>query len=190
MTCHYPNIKCLDCDEYGHVAADYPDKIPPSGTPPHHGKHHSSMRHQTRSTSQHNHRDRNRFSRSRSCSSTHRYRSHSQNNSQKSHSRSYHRHSHRRISCHRYSNTYHYQWGTQHRRSSLHRNSSAHSRDHSRSRPCTSHKTSQTASSKPSYSSNKTAWKHKDKKYRKVTIDDPHLINTVLMNHPVIQRRT
>ena len=26
-------------------------------------------------------------------------------------------------------------------------------------------------SSKPSYSSNKTAWKHKDKKYKQVTID-------------------
>ena len=31
-------------------------------------------------------------------------------------------------------------------------------------------------SSKPSYSSNKTALKHKDKKYKQVTIDDPHTI--------------
>ena len=48
-----------------------------------------------------------------------------------------------------------------------------HSGDHSRSRPYTSYKASQTASSKPSYSSNKTALKHQDKKYKKVTIDDP-----------------
>ena len=27
-------------------------------------------------------------------------------------------------------------------------------------------------SSKPSYSSNKTVWKHKDKKYKQVTIND------------------
>ena len=35
----------------------------------------------------------------------------------------------------------------------------------------------------------RTTWKHKDKKYKKVTIDDPHLITTVLMNHPVIPKR-
>ena len=28
-------------------------------------------------------------------------------------------------------------------------------------------------SSKPSYSSKRTAWKNKDKKYKQVTIDDP-----------------
>ena len=28
-------------------------------------------------------------------------------------------------------------------------------------------------SSKPSYSSNRTAWKNKDKKHKQVTIDDP-----------------
>ena len=95
------------------------------------------------------------------------------NNSQRSHSRSYHRCPHRSTSCHRYSNTYHYQWDTPHRRSSSHRSSSTHSRDHSRSRPCTSHKASRTAPSKPSYSSNKTALKNKDKKYKKITIDDP-----------------
>ena len=51
-------------------------------------------------------------------------------------------------------------------------------------------KTTCMMSSKPSYSSNKMAWKHKDKKYKQVTIDDPHLIITALMNHPVSQRRT
>ena len=92
MAHHCPNIRCFDCDKYGHVAADCPDKIPPSGTPACHGKHHSSMRYWTRSTSSHIHMDRHRFSISRSCSCTHRYRSHSQNNSQRSCSRSYHRH--------------------------------------------------------------------------------------------------
>ena len=70
------------------------------------------------------------------------------------------------------SNTYHHQWDTPHRRSSSHRSYSAHSRDHSGSKPCTSHKTTCMTSSKPSYSSSKTAWKHKDKKYKQVTIDD------------------
>ena len=173
MACHCPNIRCFNCNEYGHVASDCPDKRPPSGTPAHHEKHHSSMRHQTRSTSKHHHKDRHRFSRSRPHLCTHRYRSHSWNNSQRSHSRSYHRCPHRSGSCHRYSNTYGYQWDTPCRRSSSHGSSSTHSRDHSRSRPCPSYKASWTASSKPSYSSNKAALRHKDKKYKKVTIDDP-----------------
>ena len=45
-------------------------------------------------------------------------------------------------------------------------------RDCSRSRPCTSHKHTHKTSSKPSYSSNCTAWKNKDRKYKQVTIDD------------------
>ena len=51
--------------------------------------------------------------------------------------------------------------------------------------PCTSHKTTCMEPSKPSYSSNRKTWKNKDKKYKQVTIDDPHLIITALMNHPV-----
>ena len=47
------------------------------------------------------------------------------------------------------------------------------SRDHSRSRPCTSHKHNYKTSSKPSYSSHQTAWKKKDRKYKQVIIDDP-----------------
>ena len=33
MARYCPHIRCFDCDNYGHVAADCPDKIPPSGTP-------------------------------------------------------------------------------------------------------------------------------------------------------------
>ena len=73
MACHCPNIRCFGCNKYSHVATDCPDRIPPSGTPAHHRKHHSSMRHWTRSTSQHHHRDRHMFSRSRTQSHTHRY---------------------------------------------------------------------------------------------------------------------
>ena len=49
---------------------------------------------------------------------------------------------------------------------------SAHSRDCRSSRPCTSHKNTHITPSKPSYSSNRTAWKNKDRKYKQVTIDD------------------
>ena len=42
IACHCPNIRCFDCNGYGRVAADCPDKIPPSGTPACHKKHHSN----------------------------------------------------------------------------------------------------------------------------------------------------
>ena len=32
MACYCPHIRCFDSNNYGHVAADCPDKIPPSGT--------------------------------------------------------------------------------------------------------------------------------------------------------------
>ena len=32
MACYCPHIRCFDCNKYGHVAMDCPDKIPPSGT--------------------------------------------------------------------------------------------------------------------------------------------------------------
>ena len=51
MAHHCPNIRCFDCDKYSHLAADCPGKIPPSDTSAQHGKQHSSMRHQARSTS-------------------------------------------------------------------------------------------------------------------------------------------
>ena len=36
MAYYYPHIWCYDCDNYGHVTMDCPDKVPPSGTPAHH----------------------------------------------------------------------------------------------------------------------------------------------------------
>ena len=44
MACHCPHIKYFDCDEYSHVAEDYPDKILPSGTPPRHRNNSSNTR--------------------------------------------------------------------------------------------------------------------------------------------------
>ena len=109
---HYPHIQCFDCNEYGHIAADCPDKIPPSGTLACHKKHHSHTRHCTRSTSRHHHWDRHRFSRSRSQSYTHGYQSHSHNNSHRGCSRSYHRCPHKKHIMHRYSSTYCYRFNT------------------------------------------------------------------------------
>ena len=173
-----PCIKCFDCDEYGHVAADCPDKIPPSGKPARHRNNSSNMRWCDRSTpcnTHHNrhhycdHQDRHRFNRSRSHSCNHRYRSNSHSDSQRSHSRSHHQPTHCSTSHHRNSSTYRYWWDTPHRRPSSHRSFSS---DHSRSRPDISYKHNHKASSKLSYSSDWTAWKNKDKKYKQVTIDD------------------
>ena len=170
---HCPNIRCFECKEYGHIAVDCPDRKSPSGTPPHHKKHHSNTRHHTRSTSRHHHRDRHRYNRSRSQSHSHRYQSHSHNNLHRSHSRSYHRCHHRSTSCHHHSSTYCYCHDTPHRRSCSHRSFSTHSRDCSRSRTHTSYKPSKTTSSKSSPSSSRTTVKHQDKKHKRVTIDDP-----------------
>ena len=109
---------------------------------------------------------------------------HSWSNFQRSHTRSYHRCPHRCTSCHGHSNTYRHQQNTPHRRSSY-RSSSTHSRNGSRSRSHNWHRTTHMACSKPTYSSSRTVWKNKDKKYKQVIIDDPHLIITVLMNYPV-----
>ena len=35
MACYCPHIRCYNCDNYGHVAMDCPDKILPSGMPAH-----------------------------------------------------------------------------------------------------------------------------------------------------------
>ena len=144
---HISYVCCFECDEYGHIAADYPHRKPPSATPACHRRHHSYTRHHTRSTSQH-HRDRHRHSRSRSQSHSCRYQSHSHDNSHRSHSRSHHRCTLRH--CH--SSTYHYHCDTPHRRSSACRSLSIHSRDNSRSRPCTSYKPSKNTSCKNSSS--------------------------------------
>ena len=82
---HYcPHIRCFDCNNYGHVAANCPDKIPPSGTPARcrdnttsrcdrsASQNHSHTRHSHR-----DHRDRHRFSQFQSCSHNPRCRSNS-----------------------------------------------------------------------------------------------------------------
>ena len=48
---HFPNICCFECDEYGHIAADCHDRIPPSGMLGCHKRQHSNTRHHARSTS-------------------------------------------------------------------------------------------------------------------------------------------
>ena len=55
MACYCPHIRCFDCDNYGHVAADCLDKIPPSGTPARHRDNDSNTRQHERSISQNNH---------------------------------------------------------------------------------------------------------------------------------------
>ena len=42
MACYCPHIRCFDCNNYGHVTADCPDKIPPSGMPAQHSNNTSS----------------------------------------------------------------------------------------------------------------------------------------------------
>ena len=75
MACYCPHIRCFDCNNYGHVAADCPDKIPPSGTPACTAEttppvdvtdHHLGII-ATPGISNHDYRDRHRFSCSQSC---------------------------------------------------------------------------------------------------------------------------
>ena len=167
MACHCPDKRCFNCEEYSHVAADCPIRIPPSGTPAHHRRHHSSStKHWTRPTSKHCHRDRHRFSRSQSQSCSHKYRSHSHNNYQRSHSRSYDRHPHRSTS-HHHSSTYCYWHDTLNNRSLPYRSSSTHSPDcsSSRSKSHTSYKPSRAASSRPPANPH-TSSRHHDRKYK------------------------
>ena len=53
IACHYPNVCCFECDEYGHIVVDCPHRIPPSGTPTHYHRPQSWHRHHNRSTSCH-----------------------------------------------------------------------------------------------------------------------------------------
>ena len=36
IACHCPSIHCFECNEYSHIVMDFPDWIPPSGTPARH----------------------------------------------------------------------------------------------------------------------------------------------------------
>ena len=175
MACHCPHIRCFDCDEYGHVAADCPDRIPPSGTPAHHKRHHSSTRHQTRSTSRHQHRDRHRFSRSRSQSHT--------CTDIKATATTTHTEVAPDLITDALTEAHHI-INTQPLIIII--NATHHIGDHPHIEvpPLTPETAadldhilhtdpSRTASSKPSSSSNKTTLKHQDRKYKRVTIDDP-----------------
>ena len=176
VACYCPHIWCYDCDNYRHVAMDCPDKIPPSDTLAHHrsnatNRHdRSSSRHLSHTRhSHHDYKDRSRFSHSRSHSHNHRYRSSSHHDSHRSHSRSFHRPAQCSFSCHRSSSSYHYCHDTLHHRSSSHRNLS---RDDSRSQH-KSQKQHYKLAQGPSSTSQATPWKHKDKRHKQVTIDDP-----------------
>ena len=107
MACYCSHIRYFDCDKYGHVAVDCPDKIPPSGTPACHrgnttSRHdRSSSRHDCHNRhSHHDYQDRHRFSHSRSHSHNPRYGCNSHHDSHRSCSQSFHRPSHHSSSCH------------------------------------------------------------------------------------------
>ena len=55
MACYSPHIRCFDCNDYGYITADCPDKIPPSGVPAKHRYNKSNTRCCDRSRSQNNH---------------------------------------------------------------------------------------------------------------------------------------
>ena len=188
---HYcPHIQCYNCDNYGHVALDCPDKY-------HHLAHwHTAevmpttgmidpplgiiatpdiltviTRIDPGSVVP------------KSCSHNHRYRSSSHHESHRAtpgHSTERSQHS---FSHHRSSSSYCYHRDTPHHRSSSHRNLSW---DDSRSQ----HK-SQKQHYKPaqgsSSSSQATPWKHKDKRQKQVTIDDPQ--NTTAQMIMIVTQR-
>ena len=129
MACYCHHIQCFDCDNYGPVAMDCPDKILPSGTPAccrsnatnRHDR--SSLRHHSHTRQSHcDYKDRPRFSQSRSCSYNHGYRSSSHHDCHRSHSRSFHRPSQCSFLCYRSSSSYCYCHDTPHHRSSSNRN--------------------------------------------------------------------
>ena len=178
MAQYCPHIWCYDCDNYGHVAMDCPDKILPSGTPAHHmtdtniRSRRSSSRHPSHTRCSHdNHRDRSRFSRSQSQPRNNSYRSSSCQDPHRSCSRSFHRSSCCNFSHDRSSSSYHCHCDTPHCRPLSHRNTF---QDDSRSR----HR-SRKHHYKPDRGSSSTSqapcWKHKDKRHKQVTIDDPPL---------------
>ena len=176
MACYCPHIWCFDCDNYGHVAMDCLDKIPPSGTLAHHRRNatnrhdRSSSRHHSHTRcSHHDYKDWSRFSCSWSSSHNHGYRSSSHHDSCRSHSRSFHKPSSCSFSCHRSSSSYCYGHDTLHHRSSSHRNLP---QDDSRSQHKSSKQHYKPAQRSLS-NSQATPWKHKDRRHKQVTIDDP-----------------
>ena len=131
MACYCPHIHCYDCDNYGHVAMDCPDKIPPSGTPACHrtdtndrSRRPSSRHHSHTRCSFHDGRDITRFSCSQSYPCNHSYRSSSHQDPCRGSSRSFHRSSHHSFSHDRSSSSYCHHCNTPHHRPSSHRNTS------------------------------------------------------------------
>ena len=176
MACYCPHIWCYDCDNYGHVAMDCLDTIPPLGTTAHcrpdtndRSRRPSSRCHSHSSRSHHDHRDRSRFSCSRSRPHNLSYRNSSHRDPSRSHSRSFHRSSHCNFSCDRSSSSYHCYCDTPHCRHSSHRNTS---QDNSRSQH-RSKKHHYKPDQRSSSTSQASSWKHKDKRHKQVTIDDP-----------------
>ena len=107
MACYCSHIWCYNCDNYGHVAMDLPDKIPQSGTPACHkadtsnrSRRSSSRHHSHTRCPHHDYKDRSRFSCSQSHPHNHRYRSSSHQDPHRSYSRSFHRPSCHSILCH------------------------------------------------------------------------------------------
>ena len=170
IACYCPHIRCFDCNNYRHVTAECPDKIPPSGTPARCRDNNTSRHDGSTSWSHnhtrhyyHNHRDRHRFRRSQSYSHNPRYRSNSHSDSCRSHSRSFHWPSCHSSSCHRSLSTYCYCRDTPHCRSSSCR---SFSWDDSRSRTHNSSKHHYKTPKRLSSSSHPMPWKPKDRKYK------------------------
>ena len=134
-----PHAWCYDCDNYGHVAVDCPDKILLSGTLAH-CRTDTNDRHEGSCCRHHSHTrcihtmitriDPDSVS-SQSCPHNHRYRSSSHQDHHRSHSRSFHRPSCCSFSHHRSSSSYCYCQDIPHCKPSSHRNTS---QDDSRSR--------------------------------------------------------
>ena len=177
MACYCPQICCYDYDNYGHVAMDCPDKIPPSGTP-YHQRTNNRDRNRRSSSRQpshtrclhHDHRDRSRFSHSHSRPCNHSYQSSSQHEHCRNRSRSSHRYYRHSSSCNRSSSSHRYHRDTPHTRPSCCNTP----RDDSRSRHNTKHchyKPAQGSSSTTQASSQK--YEDERQKPKQVSIDDP-----------------